>query len=76
MASSLFQLNLNIDKEYIPLINDVIRMVVIQVIAQMLFSFTSSNNKFWSGVFIQTLIYIVIGVMCYWLIMRKIIIIQ
>tara|TARA_Y100000589_G_scaffold331978_1_gene388359 strand:+ start:1484 stop:1714 length:231 start_codon:yes stop_codon:yes gene_type:complete len=75
--SSLFELNLDIDKEYVPMINDVIRMAVIQIVAQMLFYFNDpKKNPLWSLTFAQTLIYILIGVISYWLIMRKIIIIN
>ena len=75
--SSLIQLDLNIDKEYIPVINDVIRMVVIQVVAQMLFVMASKDNeRFFSEIFLQTLFFIVMGVLAYWLIVRKIFVIQ
>lgn len=75
--SSLIQLDLNIDKEYIPVINDVLRMVVIQVVAQMLFVMASKDNeKFFSEIFLQTLFFIVMGVLAYWLIVRKIFVIQ
>lgn len=75
--SSLIQLDLNIDKEYIPVINDVLRMVVIQVVAQMLFVMASKDNeRFFSEIFLQTLFFIVMGVLAYWLIVRKIFVIQ
>ena len=75
--SSLLQLDLNIDKEYIPVINDVLRMVVIQVVAQMLFVMASKDNeRFFSEIFLQTLFFIVMGVLAYWLIVRKIFVIQ
>lgn len=75
--SSLIQLDLNIDKEYIPVINDVLRMVVIQVVAQMLFVMASKDNeRFFSEIFLQTLFFIVMGVLAYWLIVRKILVIQ
>lgn len=75
--SALIQYDLNIDKEYIPVINDVIRMAVIQVVAQILFVMASKDNeKFFSEVFMQTLSFIIIGVMVYWLIIRKLFTIQ
>ena len=75
--SSLVQFNLNINKDYIPLINDLIRMAVIQIVAQILFV-TSSRGKetFFNEMFIQTLFYILLGVLVYWLIIRKIFIIR
>ena len=41
--SSLLSFDLNIDKEYLPLINDIIRMSVIQIVAQFLFVLISEN---------------------------------
>ena len=75
--SSLIQLDLNIDKEYIPVINDVIRMMIIQIVAQVLFVMSSKTKEsFFNEVFIQTLSFIVIVVLIYWLIIRKLIVIQ
>jgi len=75
--SSLLQFNLNIDKEYIPLINDVIRMSVIQIVAQMLFYFANpKNNRMFGEIFLQTLFFLIIGIIVYWLIIRKIVIIK
>jgi len=70
---SLFEIELDIDKEYLPMINDLVRMGVIQLVAQFLFSITTSE-KFFSQIFLQTLFYLLIGIGVYWLIMRKIII--
>jgi hypothetical protein len=36
--SSIYNINLNIDKEYIPAINDLIRMFIIQVVVNFMFS--------------------------------------
>jgi len=75
--SSLLQFNLNINKEYIPVINDLIRMGVIQIVAQLLFVFSSRGQEnFFNEVFLQTLFFILIGVLVYWLIIRKLFIIQ
>jgi len=75
--NSLFRFNLNIDKEYIPMINDIIRLTVIQLVAQLLFFMTNpTRNPLFSDIFIQTLFYLLIGIVVYWLIIRKIIIIN
>jgi len=75
--SSLVQFNLNINKDYIPLINDLIRMAVIQVVAQILFVTSSQGQEsFFNEMFLQTLFYILLGVLVYWLIIRKIFIIR
>ena len=73
--SSLWQINLNINKEYIPMINDLYRMAIIQIVAQMLFFFTNpSKNSFLDEMFIQTLLYILVGIAAYWLIIKKIVV--
>ena len=75
--SSLLQFDLNIDKEYIPLINDILRMSVIQIVAQFLFYLANpKNNPMFGETFIQTLFFLLIGIIVYWVIIRKIVIIN
>lgn len=75
--NSLFSLDLNIDKEYIPLINDIIRMSAIQIVAQLLFCLSNpSQNSMFSEAFIKTLFFLLIGISVYWLIIRKVVIIN
>ena len=73
--SSLYKINLDIDKEYIPMINDLVRMGIIQIVAQTLFYMISPDKiSLISGAFLKTLIFICIGIAVYWLLVRKIII--
>lgn len=75
--SSLLSFDLNIDKEYLPLINDVIRMSVIQIVAQFLFVLSNpSQNSMFGETFIQTLFFLLIGIAVYWLIIRKVVVIN
>ena len=75
--SSLFLVNLDVNKEYLPAINDMIRMGVIQIVAQFLFYATNSTqNPFFSLIFLQTLSYILIGILVYWLVIRRIVIFE
>ena len=76
MLVSLFNIELNIDKEYIPLINDVIRMFIIQVVAHALFVVNNKNVGFFDKNFLQMLIFILLGIATYWMIVRKIVIIN
>lgn len=71
---SLFKIDLNIDKEYIPLINDLVRMGVIHIITQLLFNI--SNNESFNLQFIQTIFFVLLGICVYWLVIRKIVIIE
>jgi len=70
---ALFQYELQIDKEYLPLINDLLRMAVIQITAQMMYS-SQSGTSFWSKQFIQMLAFILLGIAMYWLVFRKVVI--
>ena len=73
--SSLWQINLNINKEYLPMIEDLYRMAIIQIVAQILYYCSNpSNNYLFDETFIQTFSFILIGIISYWLILKKIVI--
>ena len=72
--ASLFKIDLNVDKEYIPLINDLIRMSVIHIVTQLLLNI--SSNEGFDMHFIQTVFYVLLSICIYWLIIRKLIIIE
>lgn len=72
--SSLFKIDLNVDKEYIPLINDLIRMGVIHIVTQLLLNI--SSNETFDMQFVQTIFYVLLSICIYWLIIRKIVIIE
>ena len=60
--SSLYKINLDIDKEYIPMINDLVRMGIIQIVAQTLFYMISPDKiSLISEAFLKTLIFICIS---------------
>ncbi len=70
-SSALYTVNLP-HKEYIPLIEDISRMIIVQITIQFLYYI---NNKEGDGFltidFILLLVYIVLGVCIYWLIFRR-----
>lgn len=72
---SLFKLDLDIEKEYIPLVNDLIRMGVIHIVTQLLFNM-SNGDSFFRTEFLQTVVFVLLGICVYWLIIRKIVIIE
>lgn len=72
-SDALFHYELPIDKEYLPLINDLIRMAVIQLTAQLMYS-SRSNQTFFSANFVQMLAFVLLGISVYWLIIRKIVV--
>lgn len=60
------------NKEYIPLIEDVSRMVIVQLTIQFLYYINSKDGEsFFSVDFLLLIIYIVLGVCIYWLIYKK-----
>jgi hypothetical protein len=72
----LYQVNVSqyIDKEYIPFLEDLARMVTIQIVLQfMLFVQSPSSNPFFDIRFMQVLLYIILGVSAYWLVLKKLV---
>jgi hypothetical protein len=74
--ASMFPLNVSsfINKEYFPYIEDVLRMITIQIVIQfMYFLQAPSVSSFFNASFFEILFYIVLGVTTYWLIVKKLI---
>ena len=66
---------LTFDKNTMPMIYDIIRIVTIQVITQFLFVLNNNGTdvKFFNSTFLKTVIFLCLGILVYWLIVRKII---
>jgi cytoskeletal protein RodZ len=59
---------------YFNVAHDALRMVCIQVVVQFLFSIVNSQeNPFFSVLFLQTISFVVMGVLFYWLVLSYII---
>jgi hypothetical protein len=54
-----------------PLIYDVIRTITIQIVTQLLFSISNPSVNFINKTFIQTTIYLTIGVCTFWMFVYK-----
>lgn len=73
MEDSLYVFQIS-NKEYIELIDDIARMVTIQFAIQFLYYLNSSDNiSFFSSDFVLLVIYMILGVMLYRLVFRKMI---
>jgi heme/copper-type cytochrome/quinol oxidase subunit 4 len=71
METALYTVNVP-QKEYIPLIEDISRMVIVQMTIQFLYFVNSKDGEpFFSIDFLLLLVYIVLGVCIYWLIFKK-----
>jgi hypothetical protein len=65
------------NKEYIPLYEDIVRMVLIQFSIQLLlFATNPSENQFFSAEFVLLVLYIVLGVCLYWLVFKKVVVLK
>ena len=51
---------------------DILRLLTIQIFTQFMISMNNTSVSFLSGSFIQTTLFLCIGVMIYWLILYKI----
>ena len=70
-SSALYTVTLP-HKEYIPLIEDISRMVIVQMTIQFLYYINNKDGEgFFTMDFLLLLIYIILGVCIYWLIFRK-----
>ena len=77
MSPSIYNFDLDIDKEYIPAINDMIRMFIIQLVVNIMFYVSyPKENALLNETFLETLLYILLGVMTYWLIIKKVVSIE
>jgi hypothetical protein len=58
--------------EYVPLVDDIVRMVCIQATIQIMV-FLAGGGSFFTADFVMLVVYIVLGVMLYWLAIRKLV---
>ena len=65
----------SIDEEYVEMSNEVIKMAVILVVVNVLmFLSNPSKNKLFADSYIKLLVFVLLGIITYWLVIRKIIV--
>ena len=70
----MLQIPLAMSAEYFPMLNDLLRMGIIQIVIQIMFYFSNPlENPFWSPMFLQTILFMLVGVLAYWLVFRHVI---
>lgn len=71
---TLFVVNLS-NKEYLPFVNDLVRMMTIQIMIQFLFflNSTADDAAFLTADFFLLLLYVALGVCVYWLVIKKLV---
>lgn len=77
MADSLYEINISDmlgSKEYIGMVEDLVRFWSIQIMLQIMLSLMDPDNyKLISSDFFILLLFITIGVMFYWLVFKKLV---
>lgn len=76
LRSSLFEIDISntLGSDYVEMCNDITRFIMIQVGIQIMLSTTDPERfPFFTNEFFILLMFIIIGVMIYWLVLRKII---
>ena len=68
MDNPLFELELDLSNYNVIALNDTIRMLVIQVVVQVLFVLRNPEIEFFSNIFIENTLFIILGVIIYWLV--------
>ena len=63
-------------EENINMIQDIVRIITLQVVTQTLFVMNNNNISFFNVTFIKTVIFLCLAILIYWLIIRKLIIIN
>jgi len=68
------KLRSKINKEYYPLLDDLIRMISILIITNILMFFNDpGKNKILSEHYVNIIAFVSLGVITYWLVLKKII---
>lgn len=61
-------------KEYIPMVEDIMRMLVLQMFVQFMMVLRNpSENSMFDPSFIEMLLYIILGLCVYWLVLKKLV---
>ena len=74
MDKPIFEFNLELSDYNILALNDTIRMLVIQVVVQVLFVLRNPEVDLLSNIFVENTLFIILGVMVYWLLFNHVIV--
>ena len=74
MIDTMFNIHLDIDDYDILVINDLMRMVIIQLVVQVLFFLRHDKLELFSMVFIEQTLFILLGIVVYWIIFNNVIV--
>ena len=68
---SMFTINLDTDDYNLLVINDLVRMFIIQLVVQILFFLRHDKVELFSTVFIENTLFILLGIFIYWLLFNN-----
>tara|TARA_B100000900_G_scaffold261152_1_gene222604 strand:+ start:346 stop:633 length:288 start_codon:yes stop_codon:yes gene_type:complete len=71
MIDSLYKIQLDISDYNLIALNDFMRLLIIQLTPQVLFYLTENNFEFFNPIIIKTIIYLLLGVLLYWLVFNQ-----
>ena len=71
---SIYEFIFDVDDDIINMINDLFRIVTLQIVTQGLFCLNNKEISFFNQHFLQTVLFLSISVIFYWMIIRKILI--
>ena len=74
MIESMFTINLDISDYDLLVINDLMRMFIIQLVVQVLYFLRHDKVELFSNVFLESTLFILLGVIIYWLLFNNILI--
>ena len=70
---TMFEIELDTSQYNLVALNDTLRMLVIQVVVQILFVLRNPEVELLSNIFIENTLFILLGVMVYWLVFNHLI---
>ena len=68
---TLYTIILDVNPEIIPMIYDIIRIITLQIVTHSLFCMNNPAVSFLNPVFIQTIIFLSLSLVVYWLVIKK-----
>lgn len=69
--------NIKLDEEYHPMVNDIVKFSTILIIFNVfMFIMDPSNNTLMGMNYVQFIVFIILGLMTYWLVISKLIVLD
>mgnify|MGYP003970789551 FL=1 len=69
---SIYEFIFDVDDDIINMVNDLFRIVTLQIVTQGLFCLNNKEISFFNQHFLQTVLFLSISIIFYWMIIRKI----